>query len=250
MAFLGHFPAQLGQQRAGGPTGTAHYQLDADGADGLDYVVDLAVFPRPSTTRGSMNPTSWVNAPFPRPRTRRRAARCAAARPAGSPPRRPWSRVSRTSIAATSTTSGAVGTDPERSQAGLFGHVPGDPGRPAGDGDDMKPGLLGRLDGVDGALAHGAVGPQQGAVEVRGDQSHRGQRARRRRWRCVDCAHATEAIQWAGCPDAGRRRAPAGDLWPWPATAVAAKLCSRARAASLVGSLAWQGRCPSGLHQA
>ena len=44
MAFLGHFPAQLGQQRAGGPTGTAHYQLDAEGADGLDYVVNLACF--------------------------------------------------------------------------------------------------------------------------------------------------------------------------------------------------------------
>ena len=49
-------------------------------------------------------------------------------------------------------------------QARLLGHVPGDPGRTAGDGDDVEPGLLGRLYGVDGALADGPVRAQQSAV--------------------------------------------------------------------------------------
>ena len=76
---------------------------------------------------------------------------------------------------------GTVRADAERAQAGAFGHVPGDPGRPAGDGDDVEARPLRRLDGVDGALADGAVGAQQGPVEVGGDQSDRGPRTRRRR---------------------------------------------------------------------
>ena len=88
---------------------------------------------------------------------------------------------------------GAVGANPERSQAGAFGHVPGDTGRPAGNRDDVDPGPLRRLDGVDGALAHGAVGAQESAVEVGGYEPHR--EPRRQGASLSASTTATEATQ-------------------------------------------------------
>ena len=73
-------------------------------------------------------------------------------------------------MACTSTTTAPLQQTPSGPRPARLAIVPGDPGGPAGDGDDMEPGLLRRPHGVDGALADGAVGAQQGAVEVGGDQ--------------------------------------------------------------------------------
>ncbi len=72
---------------------------------------------------------------------------------------------------------GAVGADRRAVALDVVPHDVHPAGRPAGDEEDLDPGLLGRREGRDGACGQGLVVAQQGAVEVGGDQpGHGGKR--------------------------------------------------------------------------
>ena len=167
---IGDLFLQLGQECSRRPAGPAHHQLYAATGDRLDDVVDLPRYLRPSSSWAPMNPVSWVKDSI--------------SSTANSAP----GNTSRTTVTSLVVTSACIvwtsmtSMDGTSTTAAPFEQTPSGPspaslamsqvirgGRPV-IGMTMNPGVLGRSDGADGPFAERAVGPQQSAIEVGGDQ--------------------------------------------------------------------------------